>query len=122
MLCIANSIYLCDTPWRKAAIIIDTTTKEEKPSAKKEKTMEEQAVIEEEKAISTLPSEGVGKGIVPGVVIPEEEIEQDIKIEKKEKLAHEVKFKRDFSFILVIVVMLATIIFLIKSMYRGSKK
>lgn len=100
------------------------TQKKEKPSAKKEKTMEEQAVIEEEKAISTLPSEGVGKGIVPGVVIPEEEIEQDIKIEKKEKLAQEVKYKMDFSFILVIVVMLTTIVFLIRSMSgeRESKK
>ncbi|MEW6096390.1 MAG: hypothetical protein AB1567_07690 [bacterium] len=93
------------------------TPEEETPSAKKE---EAKKIEEEAKPIPTPTQEA--KGIVPGVVTTEEEIEQAKEIEKREKVAREVKHKRNLSFILTAVVMLATIIFLIRSMYKGRHK
>jgi len=92
------------------------TLPEEKLPAKKEEARGE---IKEE---IPPPAEELSKGIVPGVITEEEKVEQARKIEKEEKIAKEVKYKKDFSFILVIIVMLATIVFLIKSMYQGKPK
>ncbi len=90
---------------------------EEKPSAR-EKEVEEAG---EEKAVPTPPSEGTGKGIVPGVITLEEESEK-VKIAKQEKLDREYKFQRNFSFILMIIVMVVTMGLLIKSMSKGKIK
>lgn len=93
------------------------TSGEEKPAAQEKEAKEGvEEGIEEEQLLP--PAEGVGKGIVPGVVTPEEE--QTKKIEKQEKVEKEYKSQRDFSFILVIIVMIATIGLLLKSMFKGN--
>jgi len=98
---------------------------------RQEKKKEEKQLIEgmkvpmpipEEEKPSAKPVEEKARGIGSGVSIPEEEIEQAKKIEKREKAAQEVKYERNFSFILVILVLLATIVFLIRSVYKGRPK
>ncbi|MFH1561984.1 MAG: hypothetical protein ABIF11_01000 [Nitrospirota bacterium] len=93
---------------------------EKKPFVK-EKQAEEvgKEVGEEEKAIPA-PIGEIGKGLVPGVITPEQESEEAKKIEKREKVEKEYKSQRNFSFILMIIVMLATIGLLIKSMSKGK--
>lgn len=117
---------------------------EEKQKKKKEKDMKEQIIktmpspqplpkeklpvqkegvyeaeVLEEKVIPSHTREEA-KGIVPGVVTKEKEMEEAIKIEKREKEAQKVRFQRNFSFILVIIVMLATTVFLIRSISQGK--
>ncbi len=93
---------------------------EEKPSAQEKQVRKEG---EEEKAISSpAPTGETGKGLVPGVRPPEQESEKVKKTEKQEKVEKEYKSQRDFSFILMIIVMAATIGILIKSMFKGKTK
>lgn len=73
-----------------------------------------------EEKVMPLPTQQEAIGIVPGVVTKDEKIQEAIKIEEREKTAQEVK--RTSSIILVIIVMLVTIAFLIKSMYQGKPK
>ncbi|MDI6735266.1 MAG: hypothetical protein QME42_03570 [bacterium] len=95
-------------------------TAEEKPSAQEK---EVRKGGEEEKAISTpAPTGEIGKGLVPGVITPEQESEKVKKTEKQEKAEKEYKTQRNFSFILMIIVMVATIGLLIKSMSKGKTK
>lgn len=93
------------------------TTKEEKTPAQKEGVKEIGEV--EEKIIPSPTGEGA-KGLAPGVPTKEEQMEESIKTEKRKEATKEVKDKRDFSFILVIIVMVVTIVFLIRSMFQGK--
>jgi len=90
-----------------------------KPTTKKEKLPVKKEIIE--KPTPTIEEDKI-KGRIPGVVTIEKEVEKAKKLEKREKIAQEFKHKRVISFILVFVVILATIIFLIRSMYKGRVK
>lgn len=89
------------------------TPKEEKLPPKKEE------VKKVEKKIKEAIPEGRIEGRLPGLLPPEKEIEHAKKIQKIPKKVIE---ERNISFILAIVVMLATIIFLVRSMYKGRAK
>lgn len=93
--------------------------KEGKLSVQKEKV---EGGEEGEEKVMPSPIQEEAKGLMPGVVTKEEKIQEAIKIEKRGKTHLEAKSKKTFSFILVIIVMLATIIFLIKSMSQGKPK
>lgn len=94
------------------------TPAEEKPSVQERQAGKEG---EEEKSIPT-PTGEIGKGLVPGLITPEQESEEAKKTEKQEKVEKEYKSQRNFSFILMIIVMVATIGLLIKSMSKGKIK
>ena len=98
------------------------------PAEEKRAVEEKQAKKEtgEEKDItrqaSPAPTGELGKGLVPGVITPEQEGEEAKKIEKQEKVEKEYKSQRNFSFILMLIVMVTTIVLLIKSMSKGKTK